>query len=121
MNWTDLQQVIVWLAGVGSPIVIMYVMSWVVENWKGWSTLPKDIKFLIPMVASVLLSVGSSYLLKYPEVIEDIAPAFQVTMTAVLAYLASQKAYLTAMSKGYGARFARPDSRNVQVVNINKQ
>jgi len=114
MNWTDLQQVILWLAGVGSPIVVMYILSWVVENWKGWSTLPKDIKFLVPMVASVLLSVGSSYLLKFPEVIASIAPVFQVTMTAILAYLASQKAYITAMSRGYGARFSRPDSANMK-------
>lgn len=121
MNWTDLNQVVLWLAGVGSPMVIMYILSWVVENWKGWSLLPKDVKFLIPMVASVLLSVGSSYLLKYPEVISSIAPIFQVVMTSILAYLASQKAYLTAMSKGYGARFASRNSKTPERIVVKSE
>jgi chromate transport protein ChrA len=115
MNWTDFQQVVLWLAGVGAPILVMYILSWVVENWKAWSTFPKNVKFLTPMVASVLLSLGASQLLKYPAVISSIQPWFQVTMTSILAYLASQKAYITAMTKGYGARFARPTSKNVQV------
>ena len=114
MDYSQLQQVLLWLTGIRAPMVIMYVLSWVVENWKGWSTLPKDVKFLVPMVASVLLSVGASQLLQYPQIIAGIQPWFQVTMASVLAYLASQKAYLTAMNAGYGARFARPDSKNIK-------
>lgn len=110
MNAMDFQEVLLWLTGIGAPAVVMYILSWVVENWKGWSLLPKDIKFLLPMIVSVLLSFGASQLLKYPDVITTIQPWFQVLMTSVIAYLASQKAYLTAMDKGYGTRFYRPDS-----------
>ena len=105
MDSTQLGQVLLWLTGVGSPAVVMYILSWVVENWKGWINLPKDVKFLLPMIVSVLLSVGASQLLKYPDVIASISPWFQVTMTSVLAYLFSQKAYMTAMKSGYGKRF----------------
>jgi len=121
MDSTSLEQVLLWIAGLGAPAIVAYVLSWVVENWKVWSTLPKEVKFLTPMIVSVLLSVGAAQLLKYPDVIASIQPWFQVVMASVIAYLSSQKAYLTAMSKGYGARFSRPDSRNVQIVDINKQ
>jgi chromate transport protein ChrA len=106
MDSTQLGEVLLWLTGVGSPIVIMYILSWVVENFKWWITLPKDVKFLLPMVASVLLSVGASQLLKYPEIIATIQPWFQVMMASILAYLFSQKAYMTAMKADYGKRFA---------------
>jgi hypothetical protein len=105
MDSTQLNQVLLWITGVGAPAIIMYVLSWVVENWKGWINLPKDVKFLLPMVASVMLSVGASQLLKYPEVISSIQPWFQVTMTSILAYLFSQKAYMTSTKAGYGKRF----------------
>jgi chromate transport protein ChrA len=105
MDSTQLGQVLLWLTGVGSPAVVMYILSWVVENWKGWINLPKDVKFLLPMIVSVLLSVGASQLLKYPDVIASISPWFQVMMTSILAYLFSQKAYMTAIKSEYGKRF----------------
>lgn len=113
MDLTSLEQVLLWIAGIGAPAIVAYVLSWVVENWKVWSTLPKEVKFLAPMIVSVLLSIGASQLLHYPDVIASIQPWFQVVMSSVLAYLASQKAYLTAMSKGYGVRFEHPTSESV--------
>jgi hypothetical protein len=113
MDLTNFGQVLLWIAGIGAPAIVAYVLSWVVENWKLWSTFPKEVKFLAPMIVSVLLALGADQLLHYPDVIAAIQPWFQVVMSAVLAYLASQKAYLTAMSKGYGVRFAHPTSKNV--------
>jgi chromate transport protein ChrA len=120
MDLTNLGMVLLWIAGIGAPSIVAYVLSWVVENWKVWSTLPKEVKFLTPMIVSVLLSIGAAQLLNYPDVIAQIQPWFQVVMASVLAYLASQKAYVTAISRGYGARFSRPDSKNVQIIDINK-
>lgn len=114
MDLTNLGLVLLWIAGIGAPAIVAYVLSWVVENWKAWSTFPKEVKFLTPMVVSVLLSVGAQQLLKYPDIIASIQPWFQVLMSSILAYLASQKAYITAISKGYGARFSRPNSKNMQ-------
>ncbi len=106
MDYTQLTQVLTWIVGIGAPAIVAYVLSLVVENWKGWATLPHNFKVLAPMIVSVLLSVGASQLLKYPEIIEQIQPWFQVTMSAVLAYLSSQKAYITEIKAGYGQRFA---------------
>lgn len=114
MDYTQLTLVLTWIVGIGAPSIVAYVLSWVVENWSGWSTLPKEVKFILPMIVSVGLSIGASQLLNYPEIIAKIQPWFQVTMSAILAYLASQKAYLTAMTKGYGARFYRPTSKNAK-------
>lgn len=113
MNWSDLQQVLLWLTGMGSPAVVMYILSFVAENWSKWSTFPHWVKFYLPMVLSILLTVGSVTLLKYPEVIATIQPWFQVVVTAIIAYIASQKAYMTAKSAKYGARFVQPKSSGV--------
>jgi len=106
-----------WITGIGGPSIVAYVLSWVVENWKAWSTFPKEVKFLTPMVVSILLSLGAQQLLNYPEVIASIQPWFQVVMSAILAYLSSQKAYASALSTGYGARFYRPNSAKKQQFN----
>lgn len=114
MNWTDLEQVLLWLAGMGSPVVVMYVVSFLVENWKKWSLLPHWVKFYGPMLLSVLLTIGASALLKYPEVISSIQPWFQVTVSAIIAYAASQVGYMKVKSARYGARFLQPKSTQVK-------
>jgi len=111
MDYTQLQEVLLWISGIGAPIIVAYVLSWVVENWAIWSTFPKEVKFLVPMVVSVGLSVGSAQLLNYPEIIATIQPWFQVVMSSILTYLASQKAYMGALKAGYGKRFRTPTSR----------
>lgn len=106
MDWTNLQEVLKWLAGIGAPAVVMYLVSWLVENWKGWSTLPFAVKFLSPMILSVLFALGATMLLRYTDIIATIQPWFQIVVSAIIAYLASQKAYMTAMSAEYGKRFS---------------
>ncbi len=106
MDYTQLTQVLTWLIGIGAPAVIAYVLSFVVENVSWWATLPRTVKVIVPMLASVLLSVGASILLQYPPIIAQIQPWFQVTMSAILAYLATQKAYITEQKAEYGQRFA---------------
>lgn len=105
MNYTDLQLVLTWIVGMGAPAIVAYVLSLVVENWAGWSTLPHNIKVLVPMVVSILLSIGASLLLQYPAIIAQIQPWFQMVVSAVLAYLSSQKAYMTVLERQYGQRF----------------
>lgn len=106
MDWTNLQAVVTWVVGAGSPALVMYAVSWLIENWKGWATLPFAVKFLAPMLLSVLLSFGASMLLRYPELIAAIQPWFQIVAAAILAWLASQSAYMKALREGYGKRFS---------------
>lgn len=112
MDYTQLTQVLLWLAGIGAPVVVGYALSWIVENWKAWSTFPTGVKFTVPLVVSVLLSVGAKYLLNFPDIVAQISPYFTLIMTSVLTYLSTQKAYITAIDKGYGARFSKPTSKN---------
>jgi predicted tellurium resistance membrane protein TerC len=105
MNYTDFQLVLTWVVGMGAPAIVAYVLALVVENWAGWANLSHNIKVLVPMLASILLSVGASMLLKYPAIIAQIQPWFQMTVSAVLAYLASQKGYMQVLEKQYGQRF----------------
>jgi hypothetical protein len=114
MDWTNVTIVLTWLAGMGAPAVVAILLSLLAENWPKWSTLPSVVKFTVPMVFSVLLSVGSAYLLKYPVLLEQIQPWFQVIASAVIAYIASQKTYQGSMKAGYGKRFTHATSKNVK-------
>ena len=111
MDWTQAQQVLVWITGVGAPAIVAVLLSWVVENWKGWSTLPHNLKVILPMIVSVGLAVGADQLLHFPDIVAQIQPWFQVLMSAILAYLSSQSAYMKAMKNGYGKRFVSINSK----------
>ena len=102
---TDFGAVILWLATVGSPFVVGWALSLIIENWSGWATLPRWIKFFAPMVAAIVISVGANLLLKYPVFIETIAPWFTIVMGAVLGWLGTQGGYMISKRANYGARF----------------
>ena len=102
---TDLGGVILWLATVGAPYFVGWALSLLIENWKGWSQLPRPVKFFIPMIASVLVAVGANILLQYPSVIDAVAPWFTIVMGAILGWLGTQSAYMKVKESEYGARF----------------
>ncbi len=107
-DWTDFEAVAGWLAfGGGAPIVIAYALALLVENFPGWHDLPRGVKFILPMLASVLLSIGANYLLDFPSVIAEINPIWFVIVSAVLAWLGSQAGYMKTKAVGY-ARSAKP-------------
>lgn len=105
MDWSNFQEVLLWLTGVGSPALVMYAVSFLAENWSGWVKLPTAVKTIAPMVLSLLIAFGASLLLKYPEIIAAIQPWFQIIASAVIAYIASQKAYMTTVDNEYGVRY----------------
>ncbi len=101
-DWTDFEAVVGWLAfGGGAPIVVAYALSLIVENFPGWHDLPRGLKFIIPMLASVLLSIGANYLLGYPEIIAGVSPIWFIVISAFLAWLGSQFAYMKARASNY--------------------
>lgn len=102
---TDLQGVLVWLATVGSPYFIGFLLSLVVENWAGWAKLPRPVKIFVPMVAAVLVSLAANIALQYPVIIEQGAPWFSIVMGSVLGWLGTQQAYMKSNQVEYGARF----------------
>jgi chromate transport protein ChrA len=107
MDWTNVTIFLTWLAGVGSPIVVMMFFSLVAENWAKWATFPVLLKKWLPFVLSILLSVVSSIFLKYPAYLAQIQPWFQMVVVAILAYISSQKTYQGSLKAQYGARFSR--------------
>lgn len=101
-DWTDFEAVAGWLAfGGGAPIVVAYALSLLVENWLAWHDLPRGVKFILPMLASVGLSIGANYLLGFPEVIAEISAIWFVVVSAVLAWLGSQVAYMKTKAANY--------------------
>jgi len=102
---TDLQAVIVWLCGLGGPAVVLYAVSLLAENWKGWVNLPTWVKKLVPPLLAVLIAVGANILTGYTDIIAAIAPWWQIVISTMLAYLASQKAYMSTKEAEYGVRY----------------
>jgi len=93
INPADLPEVIRWLATVGAAIVTGYLFSFLADKWQKWNELPKEVRFVVPMVISVLISLAATWLLSRPDIIEQFAPIFGTIMTAILVYLGSQKSH----------------------------
>ena len=108
---TDLNAVLVWLATVGSPFLVGLALSLLIENWSGWGELPRFVKTIVPMAASVLIAIGATYALKYPDIIGQVAPWFTIAMGAILGWLGTQRGYVYMKSNEYGARFAAPATK----------
>ena len=108
---TDLTAVLMWLATVGSPFLVGWALSLLIENWAGWGNLPHFVKTIIPMVASVLIAIGATVALKYPDIIGQIAPWFTVAMGAILGWLGTQGGYSYMKRNEYGRRFAAPTTK----------
>jgi len=102
VNAIDLKAVLEWLVAGGAPIAVMYAVSLLAENWAKWHALPKFVKFLAPMLLSAGLAIGAQVLTGYADVVAEIAPWFKVVMVSVLAYVGSQKAYMSTKASGYG-------------------
>lgn len=114
MDWTNVTIFLTWVVGMGAPAIVAYMLAILVENWSGWSNLPHNVKVVIPLVVSVLLSVGASYALQFPAILAQIQPWFQVTVSAILAYIGSQKGYMKVLEVRYGQRFVQPNSKNAK-------
>lgn len=112
-DYTSLQEVLEWLAGIGGPYIVGAVLALLVENWKQWHTLPHWVKFLAPLAASILVSIGAVLLMRQTEFVSQASPWFRLIAQAVITYLGSQQAYMQAKSKCY-ASFAQPSGKNCQ-------
>lgn len=102
VDWTKLSEVLTWVAGGGgSAYIVAYMLSLIIENVPAWHNLPSIVKFISPMIASVLLAVGATLLLQKADIVIQIAPWWGTSVVAVIAYLGSQKAYMDAKTSGY--------------------
>jgi hypothetical protein len=102
-DWTNLEVVLKFLVGGGASVVVMYMLSLLAENWTGWHTLPKWLKFTLPLLLSALIAVGSQVLLGYADVINLASPWYTIIVVAITSYIGSQKAYMSTKASGYGA------------------
>ncbi len=102
VDWTDIKSVLIWLTGVGAPYVVGYLVSLLAENWPAWHAFPRAVKFLVPMIVSILISLGATYLLSRADLLIAIGPYFALVVGAILAYLGTQNGYMATKRSGYG-------------------
>ena len=103
MNWTDLRVVLTWLSGAGAIYLAGVVVAYLVENWPAWHVFPSWVKFVLPIIFSVGVSLGASALLGQPDFLEVIGPYFTLVVTIILAWLGTQNGYMKAKAMRYGA------------------
>lgn len=82
-----------WISVPGAPMIVMYLVAQVLEKWPTWATAPKWLKWTLPILSSVALSLLSNYLIALPGFVEQFGPIVASIMTAILAYLSSQKSH----------------------------
>lgn len=114
MNPQDLPAVLQWLAGPGAGYVIGWIISLLAENWKGWVRVPTTLKVLLPMIVSVLVSIGATLLLKNTLFVETVGPWWSLVVGAVVTYLATQQAFIAEKKVGYGARLLPPETNKTK-------
>jgi len=91
INPADLFEVLRWLATVGAAIVTGYLFSYLADRWQKWNSFPKEVRFILPLLVSVLISLAATWLLSRPDILQQFAPLFGTIMTAILVYLGTQK------------------------------
>lgn len=101
-NPLDLTQALLFLAGVGGPMVVAYALSLIAENWKKWNTFPRWVKFITPILACIVLAIFANVALRYTAVIEQVQPWYQIIVSSILAWLSTQKALMDTKKAGYG-------------------
>lgn len=90
----NLTSVLLWLAGgIGGPAVVMQILSLFASKWAWWNNLPRAVKFIVPMIVSILIAFGANFLLAKPDLVATLSPFYVILMQTVVAYLASQKQY----------------------------
>jgi len=100
-DWTDLNEVLLWLVAGGASIIVAAVFAFLAENFEFWHKLHKNVKLLISLLLSALIGFGAYYLLALPDVITIIQPYWALFVTMLLAWLGSQYAYIKAKNSSY--------------------
>lgn len=101
-DWTNLEEVLSFLAAGGGAVVVAFFLSWLAENFVFWHNLSANLKLFLSLVLSVGIGVGAYYLLELPEVITSIEPIYTLIVTILLTWLGSQTAYMRSKARGYG-------------------
>lgn len=93
-EFVDLAVLLAWIVAGGSVILAGMAFAYLAENWPAWNNLPKPVKVITPLIVAIVLSIGSTLLLQQKELLTQVQPWWAVIFQTLLAYVASQKAYL---------------------------
>lgn len=107
-DFTNLAFALNWVATIGGPYLVGKLLAYLAENWPAWHNFPTPVKFLAPMILSVLLAVGAKLLLGQAEFLAEIAPIYTTVAMAISAYLGSQTGYMQTRLADYGRKAQDP-------------
>jgi hypothetical protein len=101
-DYSNLSVVLNLLAGATGVYLVGKLFSYLAENWAKWHTFSTQVKFIVPMIVSGVISIGSTLLLKQTEFLATISPYYTTLASFVIMYLGTQKGYIEAKASGYG-------------------
>lgn len=77
----------------GALVLILWGVSWALEEVEGWHKLPSKTRSLIILGLAVLVAILAATLQQFPEAVEAIDPWFKPVSYVVLAWVATQTAH----------------------------
>lgn len=77
----------------GALLLVLWAVSWGLEDWGKWNALPSKIKSLIILGVSALIAVLAVALGNNPGLVDALDPYFTPISYVVLAWLATQTAH----------------------------
>jgi hypothetical protein len=95
----DFGTILKWLAGGGAAVAVSYVFAMLAEYWPRWDTFPVPVKFTVPLLVAIGMSLLAAWVLSKPELVEQAAPIFGLVAITCTAYIATQKAHQSAKGK----------------------
>lgn len=82
-----------WLAGAGSVILVSWATSWALEGWSVWQNMTSKLKSFIILVVAIILGVFATWIQTKPDVLELAAPYVATIIAIIVAWLATQVAH----------------------------
>jgi len=94
-DWTQLSAVLLWLASSGGAVMaINWIIANFLEKMAWWGALPTWVKWVVPPLVAIAVSIGAQQVVQIPGLVDLIQPYWALIISILLGYFASQAAHL---------------------------
>lgn len=92
-DWTLLTVVLAWIVQGGGIYLSGKLFAYVAESWTKWPVLPPIVKWVAPLLFSILLAIGGTLLLEQTAFLAMLQPWYALVAQVVIGYVGSQKTF----------------------------
>lgn len=95
MDMTNFSEVLQWIVGGGSVIIVNWFVSWALERATWWHNLQSWVRSLAILVVAGAAGGFAQFLIVNPEVWQAYQGYINAFLLAVMGWLGSQKAHFS--------------------------